>query len=196
MKTYDIIVLDTGVDLNHTAMSKYNRIDSMYLTENGEEVISDNIDLTGHGTAIIWLIKKKLPYVHILSLRIFDIVDDNVTCTEERLIRALEYIELNYNVKVINLSSSISQVKNMSGLKEITKKLANKGVVIVSPHHNNHFLSYPASFEWVIGIAIDTKIKRGTNKVISDDGVVNVFDSLKQHQVPWINNQFKLKTGG
>lgn len=195
MKTYDIIVLDTGIDLRHIALSKYDNIDSMYFTKNGEDIVLDNTDLTGHGTAVTWLIKNKLPSAHVLSLRIFDIIQDEVICTEERLIKALEYIELNYKVKVINLSSCISQVRNMSELKKITRRLANKGVVIVSPHHNNHSLSYPASFEWVIGVAIDTKMVRGTKKVITNDGVVNIFDSLRQYQIPQKNNYFELKTG-
>lgn len=83
----------------------------------------------------------------------------------------------------------------MRELKEVTKRLADKGVVIVSPHHNNHTLSYPASFEWVIGVAIDTHRVRGKEIIITNDIVLNVVDSIKQHQVPWKNNQYVLKTG-
>lgn len=194
MNTYDIVVLDTGVEIKHEALHCFSNIECKCLLESKNEIIDEIDDIFGHGTAVTWLIKQRIPEASILSLRIFDIVDGVAVCSEERLINTLNYIDTNYSVKVINLSSSIVAPQKMRELEVITKKLANKGVVIVSPHHNNYSLSYPASFEWVIGVAIDERNIRET-RIITGDKVLNIIDPIKRYKVPWKNNSYLLKCG-
>lgn len=195
MKYYDIIVLDTGVDMLHPAISCFQDIDCLRLDANGAGVTIDKTDDIGHGTAVIWLIKKRQPRVSILSLKIFDIVDGNVCCSEDRLIDALNYIEKHYLSKIINISSSITAPIRMKGLQAVTKRLADKGTVIVSAHHNNYSLSYPASFEWVIGVAIDSFRQRGDGFFVTRDIVVNIVDSINMFRVPWKDRGYETKVG-
>jgi len=195
MKDYDIIVLDTGVDLQHKELSNYNNIYAEYLEICGQKAVYDDSDIVGHGTAIVARIKKMQPEAAILCMRIFDSIDGKPVSSERRLIDALNYIEANYSVKVINISSSILAPTKMHELQSITKRLAAKGGVIVSAHDNAHSLSYPASFEWVIGVAVDTQRLRGTNIIIANDTVINVIDSLHQFQVQWKNEKNIMQAG-
>lgn len=192
---YDIIVLDTGVNMLHPAISCYQDIDCLYLHANGAETTIDETDDIGHGTAVVWLIKKKQPLASILSIKIFDLIDGNAVCSEDRLIDALIYIEMHYYAKVINISSSIMVPIRMKELQVLTKRLTDKGTVIVSAHHNNHSLSYPASFEWVIGVGIDTFRPRGGGFYVTTDVVVNILDSINLFRVPWKDSAYKMKVG-
>ena len=179
----------------HPEISSYTDIDCVCLDVNGTETTIDETDDVGHGTAVIWLIKKMQPSVSILSIKIFELIDGTAFCSEDRLIDVLKYIDRHCFAKIINISSSITAPNRMGDLQAITKRLSAKGSVIVSAHHNNHSLSYPASFEWVIGVAVDTFRPRGERFEVTADVVVNVLDSINIFRVPWKDCAYKMKVG-
>ncbi|MDR1464868.1 MAG: S8 family serine peptidase [Oscillospiraceae bacterium] len=174
---FDIVVIDCGVDIRHPALSSYSDIYCTYLPPHSDKLVPDAIDIFGHGTAVTGIIKAIRPQTTILSLRIFDLLDGNPISSESRLISALQYIDKHIETKVVNISSTIVAPTKMEGLATITRQLTKKGVVLVSTFENDGALTYPAAFEWVIGIASDQFRTPGAGFALTNDPVINIIDS-------------------
>jgi len=188
---FDVIVLDSGVDILHPALSMYSDIHCEHLPRGASKPVHDSIDISGHGTAVVGLIKEQYPQASVLCLRIFDLVDGKPSSSESRLIAALKYIDEYLEAKIINISCSVDAPTLMQDMIEITKRLAAKGTVLVSAFENDGALTYPASFDWVIGVAIDSLRPASIGLVAVDDSVVNLLDSYRRMRVPWQHSKYK-----
>lgn len=191
----DVAVLDSGVDMKHRSLEQYSDIRCEYLPQGKSRPIPDDQDICGHGTAVVGLIKQKQPQASILSLRIFDLIDGQPSCSESRLIDALRYIDKTHEVKVINISCDVVSPTRMHELKCITKKLADQGTVIVAAHENNGAITYPASFQWVIGVAMDPLRPIKPDIVTVDDTIINIVASGRPFRVPWKNGSYQVRCG-
>lgn len=192
---FDVIILDTGIESSHPALSQYSDVRCEYLHRGTGQSVPDDVDIFGHGTAVAGIIKENQPQASVLCLRIFDLVDGKPSSGEGRLIEALRFIDETYDVKVINLSCNVVQLTRMAELIAITKKLTEKGVVLVSAFENNGALTYPAAFEWVIGVATDHFRTAGAGLESVDDDIINIVDSVRRVRVPWLKGKYEMKSG-
>lgn len=106
--SYDIIIIDSGVNANHEVYKKEN-IDSICLKMYNDNIVvcDDAMDYIGHGTAVFSIIKKGCPGAKILNIKIFD---KEMTIEEELLIESFRYIEKKFEVKIIHLSAGITSM--------------------------------------------------------------------------------------
>lgn len=176
---FDFIIIDSGIDKNNEFLIGYSDICCEYLPPNSIQAIKDDVDVCGHGTTVASMIKTSHPNAAILSLRIFDCTDGNIHSSESRLIDALRYINNMHTAKVINMSCDIVAPTRLEELSDITYQLARKGTILVSSHQNQGGFSYPASFEWVIGVADDVFRPLKTEISFCQDTRINIIDSVK-----------------
>lgn len=176
---FDFIIIDSGVDIKNEFLAEYSDVHCEYLPPNSFQAIKDTIDICGHGTTVASMIKASHPNATILSLRIFDCTNGNIHSSESRLIDALKYINNTHTAKIINMSCDIIAPTRLEELSDITHCLAQKGTVLVSSHQNQGGFSYPASFEWVIGVADDVFRPLNTEISFCQDTRINIIDSVK-----------------
>ena len=70
-ENYDLIILDTGVDVSHPSLCKYKDIDCVRFDPITKKIVSMEGDVFGHATALADIIKKRNPETSILSICIF-----------------------------------------------------------------------------------------------------------------------------
>ncbi len=109
MKYYDIVIIDSGVDVNHSALKteKSKPIEGFSISVlNGKLDINDNFnDVFGHGTAVYSIISTKAKDASILNIKIDSMNFEN----ELPLILCLEFIRENIRCKIINISMGICE---------------------------------------------------------------------------------------
>lgn len=140
---YDLVVLDTGISgmLHNEKTILFKRAKDIWKQ-------SDFLDTVGHGTAVTAVFKSL-----DISLAVFDIFDNKSTGYTDELIDALEFI--NNNIKCNFIQMSIGVLADNERLYNVCKQLASKGTIIVSAYSNNMAISYPAAYEFVIGVDVD-----------------------------------------
>ena len=115
---YDIVIVDSGVNLNHPMMQNKEIFGFSINVEKGAIQVDENFqDHYGHGTAIYGIISKSCPEAKIINIKIVDQNDGTLTC--EQLVAALKYIYTNINCRIINLSLGIRSSQHKKELYEI-----------------------------------------------------------------------------
>lgn len=194
-KTYDVIVLDSGTDRSHPALAGFADIDCAAFDAETGTLVETDTDIYGHGTAVTFLIKQRVPDASVLSIRIFDLEDGHPVSTEEKLLQALVFIEENVGAKVINMSFDVAEPLCMRELTEITKKLADRGTVLVAAFSNNGGYAYPAALEDVIGVAVKAMRPLDFPFGFIDDEIINVECAPTTYRVPWLNGTYQYSDG-
>jgi hypothetical protein len=81
-------------------------------------------------------------------------------------------------------------------LEELCAAFRERGSVIVSALDNIGYVSYPAAFPGVIGVAASPQCQKNTDFVfVSEDGVVNVQAKGGNQRLPWLNNSYVITQG-
>lgn len=186
----NIVIIDSGFSSHIDIKTSFQGIHLKYY--DGTITIEDNIDDTiGHGTAITFLIHKRMPNANIFCIKIYD----DEFCRPELLIAALEYIYKNINCDIINISLGTLVCPNISLLKEICDKLSQKGVVIVSAFDNNGSISYPAAFDTVIGVDVSNETGNINEYDYIENSPVNILGYYREQRLPWLNNSYQIVSG-
>lgn len=104
MKKYDIVIIDSGVDIQYMELQS-KMIEGISIDSDGihHGDISDQI---GHGTAICGIIFRHIPNAHIFVIKI--IKDTNDLIDEKFLYVALNYVYENIDCHVINMSMGVN----------------------------------------------------------------------------------------
>ena len=150
---YHAVIIDSGINFNHDYfVEKHSNIDAIKVVWNEDErainVIDEQTDALGHGTAISSIIDR---YTHepILMINFTDSDDEIDTLL---LIHTLQFVYEYVSGDILNLSLGVPNCEEKEQLYDICKKLTDKGFIIVSAFDNLGALSYPASFDCVIGV--------------------------------------------
>ncbi len=179
-----VIVLDTGVNLLHPLLSKKNII-CKTITNNGCEVLYDNSDQVGHGTAICGIIMQKNPDIKLTMYKVFDRID---YADENKLLDTLEYIVKNEEFNYLHMSLGISLCNEMMKFEKLCTKLVENNVVIVSAFSNYGVASYPAAFDDVIGVDTLYECKKNDDFIYLKNSIVNIYGKGSNQRVCWSNN--------
>jgi len=164
----DVVIIDSGIKQNETNVS------GVCIDRKNEtfEISDDYEDEIGHGTIIYSSIRKQVGEKKIFIVKLSrqqDEFDDSL------LIAALEYIRLNINCKIINVSLGVKVSTDLQKLYDICKELAERGTVIVSAFDNEGCYSYPATFDCVIGVDSKMDFKRANEFDYVENSPINVF---------------------
>ena len=111
------------------------------------------------------------------------ILDKNVKGGVEKIEPALEWCYQN-NIKIVNLSFGTTNFNECEKLKKLINKYVYNGMIIVAATANSGFVSYPASFTNVIGVATtgsplsysEDYMQMGIDTVVPSEHIIKMFD--------------------
>lgn len=184
-----IAIVDSGVLKKHPLL-KDEKINGIQIT--GDGILEDIEDTYGHGTAVYQIISSaKLP-VEIINIKLAGIENE---VEEEVLLDALEYIEANMDIDVINLSLGLNVVEDINRLQTICKRFDEKGVVLVAAFDNTGSYSYPAVLPNVIGVTTGESCMKRNEFEYFDDTKVNIGAMGNVQKLAWVNPEFIMNGG-
>ena len=189
----DIVIVDTGVNLEHPFFKDEKIEGFSLLQKNNETIIGYDIqDKNGHGTAVYGIIRQNAPKASIVNIKLLD-YDDEIS--ENDLIYALKYINENITTNIINLSLGVKSCEQLEYMQYLCKELSEKGVVIVAAFDNDGGYSYPALLDYVIGVDSSDKCKRNNDFEFVENNKINIRAKGNVQRVLWTNPNYVLFGG-
>lgn len=195
MNKFDCVIIDSGVNLSHPELTdkKISGIHISHDSSNKPIIESDFQDQLGHGTAVYSIIEKNAPiHTKIFNIKIFDkqeVVDESL------LIAALDYIALNIECKVVNISLGLKLCDDIKSLYLACKTLFNMGILIIAAFDNGGAMSYPAAFDCVIGIDATNDLYSARDYTYVEDSPVNILGKGGYQKVAWRSPEYAIVQG-
>lgn len=180
-KAIRIAIIDNGIN---ELRIKRGIEKSIAIDENGV-CIDDtkNIDQQQfqHGTNCAMILEKYCSDCHLISIRI---LDENGRGAIKSIYPALEWCYKN-QIRLINLSLGTVDFRDCEKLKALVNECAAKGMIIIAATANSGFVSYPASFTNVIGVATTNSplnyskdyMQMGIDSIVPSEHIVKVCDT-------------------
>jgi len=176
-----IAIIDNGI--NRDLICK-DKIQAQIVIDENNRCIEDKneIQITDfqHGTFCALIVEKYNSHCILNSVRI---LDRNGKGGIEKIEPALEW-SYQHNIRVVNLSFGTTNFNECEKLKKLVNKYAYNGMIIVAATANSGFVSYPASFTNVIGVATTGSplsyskdyMQMGIDTVVPSEHMVKMFD--------------------
>lgn len=181
MREDRIAIIDNGI--NRDLICK-DKIQAQIVIDENNRCIEDKkeIQITDfqHGTFCALIVEKYNSHCMLDSVRI---LDKNGKGGIEKIEPALEWC-YQHNIRVVNLSFGTTNFNECEKLKKLVNKYAYNGMIIVAATANSGFVSYPASFTNVIGVATigsplsysKDYMQMGIDTVVPSEHMVKMFD--------------------
>ncbi len=148
-----IAVIDDGISNGKIEKLEFNiEIDNNCRITEYSDKAQDNT----HGTICAMIIRKYVPDASIGSIKILQ------TNTKRGFVnqfkKALEWC-VQHGISLINISFGSTQSYDYSSLFEYVKNAYQHGIIMVAALSNKNIVTYPASFQNVIGVKTDQLLK-------------------------------------
>ena len=181
MREDRIAIIDNGINRDLICKEK---IQAQVVIDENNRCIEDKneIQITDfqHGTFCALIVEKYNSHCILNSVRI---LDRNGKGGIEKIEPALEWC-YQHNIRVVNLSFGTTNFNECEKLKKLINKYAYNGMIIVAATANSGFVSYPASFTNVIGVATigsplsysKDYMQMGIDTVVPSEHMVKMFD--------------------
>ena len=181
MREDRIAIIDNGINRDLICKEK---IQAQIVIDENNRCIEDKneIQITDfqHGTFCALIVEKYNSHCILNSVRI---LDKNGKGGIEKIEPALEWC-YQHNIRVVNLSFGTTNFNECEKLKKLVNKYAYNGMIIVAATANSGFVSYPASFTNVIGVATigsplsysKDYMQMGIDTVVPSEHMVKMFD--------------------
>ena len=176
-----IAIIDNGINRDLICKEK---IQAQVVIDENNRCIEDKneIQITDfqHGTFCALIVEKYNSHCILNSVRI---LDRNGKGGIEKIEPALEWC-YQHNIRVVNLSFGTTNFNECEKLKKLVNKYAYNGMIIVAATANSGFVSYPASFTNVIGVATigsplsysKDYMQMGIDTVVPSEHMVKMFN--------------------
>lgn len=176
-----IAIIDNGINrdlmCNEKIQSQVVIDDNNRCTEDKDEIQITDFQ---HGTFCALIVEKYNSHSILDSVRI---LDKNGEGGIEKIEPAFEWCYQN-NIRVVNLSFGTTNFNECEKLKKLINKYVYNGMIIVAATSNSGFVSYPASFTNVIGVATtgsplsysQNYMQMGIDTVVPSEHMVKMFD--------------------
>lgn len=133
-----------------------------------------------HGTNCAMILEKYCSDCQLISIRI---LDENGRGAIKSIYPALEWCYKN-QIRLINLSLGTVDFRDCEKLKVLVNECAVKGMIIIAATANSGFVSYPASFTNVIGVATTNSplsyskdyMQMGIDSIVPSEHMVKMCD--------------------
>lgn len=184
-----VIIIDSGINIKHQKTKDIN----IFVGKSFHSSIDENniVDVLGHGTAVTSIINSINPDIKFYILKIYD---SELIADEEILLKALNYILYNnFESSILHMSLGVSYFSDE--LFDVCKKIYDKGNLIVSAFDNSGSISYPAAFDFVIGVESNNSCIKGTDFLIPNDEIVSVYSKGGIHRVVGIDQEYSIRQG-
>lgn len=187
-----IVVLDSKPFLNHPVFkNRAIRVFSEERPDKWEHNCECSTDLYPHGTAICGIITLNIPEnVELYCFDIFDAIQQKML---DKLISALMYIYNNVECDIINISLGVRYPNE--NLKNICKKLSERGITIVAAFDNAGAISYPAAYSFVIGVDTSPRCIHKDDFVYVNNSPITIRGKGNVQRVPWIDPLYTINQG-
>lgn len=146
-----VAIIDSGI--NNELAQGVRCKDKFVINDNiceKDNLASQNIDYL-HGTICSLIIQKYCPACVFSSIRV---LNQKGKGTIEKIEPALEWCIQN-DIKIVNLSLGTTHFKDEEKLNTLINRYAYKGLIIVAALSNVGYITFPASFSNVIGVATE-----------------------------------------
>lgn len=176
-----VAIIDNGICRDLVCKEK---IQSQIVIDDNNKCIEDNDDIQltdfQHGTFCALIIEKYNSHCMLNSIRI---LDKNGKGGIDKIEPALEWCYRS-NIRVVNLSFGTTNFHECEKLKKLVNKYAYNGMIFVAATANSGFVSYPASFTNVIGVATTGSplsyskdhMQLGIDTVVPSEHMIKIFD--------------------
>ena len=148
-KGFRVAIIDNGIN-GHFLKRRLEK--SIAIDENGV-CITDTKNICQqqfqHGTNCAMILEKYCSDFRLISIRI---LDENGRGAIKSIYPALEWCYKN-QIRLVNLSLGTSDFRDCEKLRCLINEYVTKGMIIIAATANSGFISYPASFTNVIGVA-------------------------------------------
>ncbi|MED9903208.1 MAG: S8 family serine peptidase [Lachnospiraceae bacterium] len=173
-----IALFDSGVNDNRREIDS-NRC----IHKDTVRYYNDKKDNVGHGTAIAYILQKRLPSAVIVSYKLFE--KDELT-DENALLDALQDI-LDYEseINLINISSGVTFIEQYERFYDICNRLKERNCIIVSAYDNDGSISYPAGFDNTIGVYWDVHVRSNREYYFIEQSPVEILGYAGNQKLPW-----------
>lgn len=191
-----VVLIDSGVDTSHPKLTGANISGiSLFINDFGEiETVKQFDDEVGHGTAIASILYRLIPDIELYVVKVFN----NENIDEELLIAGLTHVRDNYvaiNPSVIHLSCGIVSPFHRRKLQSICKELSSKGCEIVAAFDNFGAISYPAAFDFVIGVDFSMRCCKVKEYEWVENSMINLRAMGVNQRLPWLNHSYENVAG-
>lgn len=176
-----IAIIDNGISRD---LIRKEKIQSQIVIDDNNKCMEDKDEFQirdfPHGTFCALIIEKYNSHCMLNSVRI---LDKNGRGGSDKIEPALEWCYQN-NIRVVNLSFGTTNFHECEKLKKLVNKYVYSGMILVAATANSGFVSYPASFTNVIGVATTGStlsyskdyMQMGIDTVVPSEHIVKIFD--------------------
>ena len=185
----NVVMIDGGIRTNHPGLQNVDI--TQYCNVNGNWVPTEDIQVSGHGTAIASILTSQINAP--ITLINFCVFDEELKTSIEKLISALEYICHNINANIINLS--LGSLVDNERLYQVCKVLSEKNVILVAGFDNNGAISFPASYDCVLGVDTSFKCIHKNDFVFVENSIVNLRAMGGNQRVAWDYPDYIITSG-
>lgn len=194
-KGVKIVVIDSGVECSHPQLCNYT-FGGVTLTEEDDGIVchEENCDdHLGHGTAVCYQIKKIAADAEIFMVKIFD--DQRRETSVDLLCSAILYAVNVVKPDIIHLSNGVTECADIKQLHKVVQEAREKGIILVSAFDNMGAISYPATFEEVIGVDRSKECTKLYEYMFVHDECLNILGFGLEQKLPWCNGGYE-RVGG
>lgn len=129
------------------------------------------------------------------SLHCIKVIEDKESKGDiKKLMIALEWC-LQNKIQIISLSIGTRSSLDGELLKPVLWKLYEMGVIVIAAFNNQNTLTYPAAFDFVIGVCIDNKSILPLNSFIYLEKNENNIDIIAQYNIKDLERRMGIQIG-
>jgi subtilisin family serine protease len=190
-----VAVLDSGVEVDHPALSRVNWVDDLAVVESGYRLAvapGDGCDLFGHGTAVAGVLHATAPDVEIGSIRVLGSSIESRTS----VVREGARIAIERGYHILNCSFGCSIPEHVLRYKDWIDDAYLRGTHVVAACNNQDIArqEWPAFFSSVISVSMAETQREGV--IYYQPGSLVEFAAHGVDvDVPWKDGQRKRMSG-
>jgi subtilisin family serine protease len=143
-----VAVIDSGVHADHPHI---NGVSGGVAIESDGRLHNDYVDRLGHGTAVMAVIREKVPKAELFAVKVFH---RYLSSRIEVLVKAIRWA-VNSRMQVVNLSLGTDRSEHEKVLSEIIHFAGQRGTIIVSAYQNKGVRYLPGSLPGVLPVLLD-----------------------------------------
>jgi len=164
-----IAVIDDGVNSEFFSIGKLS-FDIEIFDETHIQNRENKKSIVNHGTVCSGIIRSYAPKAQIGSIKIMDYQKQ---CSCEKLIAALDWCYDN-DIFIVHMSIGSSKMIDFISIRSAINKLAEKNIIVVAAFNNSGEITFPASFDSVIGVRNNEKLE-GNEYFVNENSFNDAF---------------------
>ncbi len=180
-----IAVIDDGVNSEFFSIGKLS-FDIEILDETHIQNRENKKHIVNHGTVCSGIIRNYAPKAQIGSIKIMDYQKQ---CSCEKLIAALDWCYDN-DIFIVHMSVGSSKMIDYVSIRSAVNKLAEKNIIVVAAFNNSGKITFPASFDSVIGVRNNEKLE-GNEYFVNENSFNDAFIIASGTHVLLIDGELK-----